>query len=84
MPIYRFEFQEEKHTDTVRDVELVDDVAAMREADQTAFELLEEGVRLGLDRSHWQIQVFDEEDKLVSAVTLADALKQRQIELPKE
>lgn len=56
--LYRYEFFEGTERDTVADIELENDVAPIEECYKTAYEMVEDGVKIGVDRSGWSIQIF--------------------------
>ncbi|MET3649920.1 hypothetical protein [Phyllobacterium ifriqiyense] len=78
--LYRYEFFEGTERETVSNIELENDVAAIQEGYKTAYEMVEDGVKLGVDRAGWSIQIFNDRDILVQTISLDDVLTQRRSE----
>jgi hypothetical protein len=72
--LYRYEFLEGADLDTVRDVELSDDVEALKEGYRTAYELILDGVLIGANRLDWELRIFDDKDALVGSFPFGHAL----------
>jgi hypothetical protein len=78
--LYRYEFFEGTGRDTVTDIELENDLAAIEEGYKTAYEMVEDGVKMGVDRSGWSIQIFNDGNTLLGTISLDDVLTQRRSE----
>lgn len=78
--LYRYEFFEGTSRDTVRDIELKNDLAAIEEGYRTAYETVEDGVKIGVDRSSWSMQIFNDRNTLLGTIRLGDVLTQRRSE----
>ncbi len=78
--LYRYEFFEGTSRDTVRDIELKNDLAAIEEGYRTAYEMVEDGVKIGVDRSSWSMQIFNDRNTLLGTIRLGDVLTQRRSE----
>lgn len=55
--------------------ELPDEASVRSRAIEAARDMLAEGVREGLDRSHWQIFVEDEQGQTILSLPFSDALR---------
>ncbi|MDQ0996016.1 hypothetical protein QFZ34_001193 [Phyllobacterium ifriqiyense] len=66
--LYRYEFFEGTSRDTVRDIELKNDLAAIEEGYRTAYEMVKDGVKTGFDKSSWSIQIFYDRNTLVGTI----------------
>ena len=78
--LYRYEFFEGTSRDTVRDIELKNDFAAIEEGYRTAYETVEDGVKIGVNRSSWSMQIFNDRNTLLGTIRLGDVLTQRRSE----
>lgn len=54
---------------------LENETEALSEANLAAVDIWAEGKRLGEDRSHWRVEVYDDADHLLFTVPFSEALE---------
>lgn len=75
MPLFYFRYANGKPIIELDPVDLVSETEALTEATLAAVDIWAQGKRLGEDRSHWRVEVYDDADHLLFSVPFTEALE---------